>query len=125
MFPLSRLASVAGFDVHAASTSVHRGRCPALNSSSRRIRMLASVAREVTVMAVDHGQAGAHVAGQIEGGNAGTQHEGSEGVSEIVDPAQRLDPGGELRWLPLAVGSAASRGEQRNGEAPTQVAASW
>jgi hypothetical protein len=38
--------------------------------------MLAPVAGEVTVMAVDHGQAGAHVAGQIEGGNAGTEREG-------------------------------------------------
>jgi hypothetical protein len=34
--PLSRLASLAAFDVHAASTSVHRGRYSALNSSSRR-----------------------------------------------------------------------------------------
>ena len=34
---LSRLAPLAAFDVHAASTSVHRGRCPALSSSRRRI----------------------------------------------------------------------------------------
>jgi len=66
-------------------------------------RVLASVAGEVAVMAVDHGQAGAHVAGEVEGGDAGTEREGREGVPEIVDPAQRLDPGGELRWLPLAV----------------------
>ena len=37
LLPLSGLASVAGFGVHAASTSVHRGRCPALSSSSRRM----------------------------------------------------------------------------------------
>src|ERR687885_397216 len=29
--------------------------------------------REVAVVAVDHGQAGAHVAGEIEGGDAGTE----------------------------------------------------
>jgi hypothetical protein len=29
--------------------------------------------------------------------------EGGEGVPEIVDPAQRVDPGGTLRGLPLAV----------------------
>ena len=32
-----RLAAVAGVGVHAASTSVHHGRCSALSSSSRRI----------------------------------------------------------------------------------------
>jgi len=49
--------------------------------------MFAAVAREVAVVAVDHGQAGAHVAGEVEGGDAGTEGEGGEGVSEIVDPA--------------------------------------
>jgi hypothetical protein len=52
-------------------------------------RMFASVAWEVAVVAVDHGQAGAHVAGQIEGGDACTEREGREGVPEIVDPARR------------------------------------
>jgi hypothetical protein len=65
--------------------------------------MLASVACEVTLVPVDHGQAGAHVAGQIGGGNAGTEREGRESVAEIVDPAQGFDPGGKLRGLPLAV----------------------
>jgi hypothetical protein len=54
-------------------------------------------------MAVDHGQAGAHVAGEVEGGDAGTERESGEGVSEIVDPAQRLDSCRELHGLPLAV----------------------
>ena len=54
-------------------------------------------------MAVDHRQAGAHVAGEVEGGDAGTECEDREGVPEIVDPAQRLDPGGTLGRLPLAV----------------------
>src|SRR6266511_757432 len=83
--------------------------------------MLASVVREVAVVAVDHGQAGAHVAGQIEGGDAGTEREGREGMPKIVDPAQRLDPGGELCWLPLAiadvkveVAAALGREEQRD-----------
>jgi hypothetical protein len=49
-------------------------------------RMLASVAREVAVGAVDHGQAGAHVAGEVEGGDAGTERKGCEDVPEIVDP---------------------------------------
>jgi len=65
--------------------------------------MLASVAREVAVMAVDHGQAGTHVAGEVEGGGAGTERERAEGVPEIVDPAQRLDPGRELGGLPVVV----------------------
>jgi hypothetical protein len=42
--------------------------------------------------AVDHGQAGVHVAGEVEGGDAGTEREGCEGVPAIVDPAQGLDP---------------------------------
>ena len=55
-------------------------------------RVLASVAGEVAVVAVDHGQAGAHVAGELEGGDAGTQGEGRECVPEIVDAAEGLDP---------------------------------
>jgi hypothetical protein len=65
--------------------------------------MLASVAGEVAVVAVDHGQAGAHVAGEVEGGDTGTEREGGEGVSEIVNPAQRLDPGRELCGFPVVV----------------------
>jgi hypothetical protein len=34
---------------------------------------------------VDHGQAGAQVAGEIEGRDAGTEREGGEGVARIVD----------------------------------------
>jgi hypothetical protein len=37
--------------------------------------MLASVAGEVAVVAVDHGQAAAHVAREVEGGDAGTEGE--------------------------------------------------
>src|SRR6266545_2335693 len=86
--------------------SVHR-RPPWPLSSAQFVeqadRMFASVACEVAVVAVDHGQACAHVAGQIEGGDACTEREGREGVSKIVDPAHRLDPGGTLCGLPLAV----------------------
>jgi hypothetical protein len=70
MLSLSPLTVTTGFDVHAASTSVHRGRSLALSSSSRWIRVFASVAGEVAVVAVDHGQAGAHVAGEVEGSSA-------------------------------------------------------
>jgi hypothetical protein len=56
-------------------------------------RVLAAVAGEMAVVAVDHGQARAHVAGEVEGEDAGTEREGGEGVSEIVDPARWLDPG--------------------------------
>ena len=65
--------------------------------------MFASVAGEVAVVAVDHGQAGAHVAGEVEGGDAGTKREGGEGVPEIVDAPDRLDSSRELGGLPVAV----------------------
>jgi len=65
--------------------------------------VLASVPGEVAVVAIDHGQAGAHVAGEVEGRDAGTKREGGEGVSEIVDPARWLESSRELRRLPLAV----------------------
>jgi len=65
--------------------------------------VLATVAGEVAVMAIDHGQARAHVAGELEGGDAGTQGEGRERVPEIVDPPERLDPNRLLRGLPVAV----------------------
>jgi hypothetical protein len=54
-------------------------------------------------VAVDHGQAGAHVAGELEGGDAGTQGEGRERVPEIVDAAEGLDPDRELSRLPVAI----------------------
>jgi hypothetical protein len=62
----------------------------------------AAVAGEMAVMAVDHRQAGAHVAGQIEGGDAGTEREGREGVPQIVDAPERGDPGCELGRFPVA-----------------------
>ncbi|MGH3085043.1 MAG: hypothetical protein ACRDNP_13530 [Gaiellaceae bacterium] len=65
--------------------------------------MLASVAGEVAVVAVDHGQAGAHVAGQLEGGDAGTQGESRERVPEIVDAPEGLDTDRDLGRLPVAV----------------------
>ena len=54
--------------------------------------MVASVAGEVAVVAVDHRQAGAHVAGEIEGRDAGTEREGREGVAQIVDAPERVIP---------------------------------
>jgi hypothetical protein len=72
-------------------------------SKNRRGSPPSPVAGEVTVVAVDHGQACSHVAGEIEGGDAGTKREGRERVPQIVDPAQRRDPGGLVRRLPVAV----------------------
>src|SRR6266511_3417610 len=65
--------------------------------------MLTSVACKVAVVPVDHGQACAHIAGVVEGGYASAEFEGRERMSQIVDSAQWLDPGRDLRWLPLAV----------------------
>ena len=65
--------------------------------------MLTAVAGEVAVVAVDHGQAGAHVAGELEGGDAGTQGERRERVPEIVDAPEGLEPNRELSRLPVAV----------------------
>jgi hypothetical protein len=39
-------------------------------------RVLAAVAGEMAVVAVDHGQACAHVAGEVEGEDAGREREG-------------------------------------------------
>jgi hypothetical protein len=55
-------------------------------------RMLASVTGEVAVVPVDPGQAGAHVAGEVEGGDAGTECEGREGrAGPDVDHVTRTD----------------------------------
>jgi uncharacterized protein YcfJ len=89
-----------GLSVHRASTNVHRRHAEVVEEANR---VLAAVAGEVAVVAVDHGQAVAHVAGELEGGDAGTQGEGRKGVSEIVDAPERLDPGRELGGLPVAV----------------------
>jgi len=75
----------------ALSTSTERPQRPRAEFGSvERVEELdcvfASVAGEVPVVAVDHGQTGAHVAREVEGGDAGTESEGCEGVSEIVDP---------------------------------------
>ena len=88
--------SVHGVDVEGLGL----GRSVCIEESDR---VLASVSREVAVVTVDHGQAGAHVTGEVEGGDPGTECEGGEGMAEIVDPAQRLDPGRDLRRLPLPV----------------------
>jgi hypothetical protein len=47
--------------------------------------VLASVTGEVAVLTVDHCQARAHVAGEVEAGDAGTERKGGERVSQIVD----------------------------------------
>jgi hypothetical protein len=65
-------------------------------------RVLAPVASEVAVVAVDHRQTGSHVAREVEGGDAGTEEEGRERVPKIVDPAKRRDPGRLLCRPPFA-----------------------
>ena len=66
-------------------------------------RVVSSVAGEMAVVAVDHGQAGAHVAGELECGDSGTEGEGRESMAEIVDPPEGLDADDLLRGLPVAV----------------------
>src|SRR6266545_3665119 len=65
-------------------------------------RVLAPVAREVAVVAVDHGHARAHVAG---GQRWRCRHGVRRWRTYAADrrSAQRLDPGRELRRLPLTV----------------------
>ena len=87
--------------------------------------MLASVASEVAVMAVDHRQAGAHVTREIEGRDAGTKSESRERVPEIVDPSKRIDARGLLGGPPLEraevvdvqVGTPLARKEERRAVA--------
>ena len=66
-------------------------------------RVLAAVFGEVPVVAVDHRQAGAHVAGEVEDGDACTERERCEGVPEIVDAPDWVDPERTLRGFPVAV----------------------
>ena len=47
--------------------------------------MFASVAGEMAVVTVDHRRAGSHVVRETEKLRAGTEREGRERVSEIVD----------------------------------------
>jgi hypothetical protein len=65
--------------------------------------VFSSVAGEVAVVTVDHRQARAHIAGEIEGRDPGTEREGREGVAEIVDSPSRLDPSRFLGLLPVPV----------------------
>ena len=65
--------------------------------------MIAAVAGEMAVVAVDQRQAGAHVAGEVEGGDAGTKREGRKCMAKIVDAAERRYPGGPLGGFPVAV----------------------
>ena len=64
-------------------------------------RVLTPIAGEVAVVAVDHRQAGSHVARDVEGGDSGTKREGRKGMAEIVDAAERIDAGGTLSGSPL------------------------
>ena len=51
-----------------------------------------------------YGEAGAHVAGEVEGRDAGAEPERCKGMPEILDPAaDRVDPSSRLGGLPFAV----------------------
>jgi hypothetical protein len=52
---------------------------------------------------VDHGQAGSHVAREVESREAGTEREGCERVAEIVDATQRHNARRDLGPFPVAV----------------------
>jgi hypothetical protein len=64
---------------------------------------VAAVFGEVAVVAVDHREAGAHVAREVKGRDAGAERERCKGMSEIVDPSDRVDPELALGWFPVAV----------------------
>ncbi len=64
--------------------------------------MLASVAGEMAVVAVDHRDARAHEAGEVEDGDARPEREGGVGVAQVVETPQRLDAGGRLCGPPFA-----------------------
>src|SRR3954470_8992761 len=74
-------------DVHAVDTGLVSARL----SVEEVDRVVASIASEVTVVAVDHCQAGTHVAREVEGRDAGTQREGRKRVPKIVDATDRWD----------------------------------
>ena len=55
--------------------------------------MFVAVEGEVAVVEVDHRDARAHEARESEHRNAGAEREGGVGVAQVVEIAQRLDPG--------------------------------
>jgi hypothetical protein len=67
LFLLPESAAECFVDVHPASTAWTLRLLQGVVGVEQRDCVLASVAREVAVVAVDHRQAGAHVAGEIEG----------------------------------------------------------
>ena len=87
----------------------------------QRHRVLAAVAGEVTVVAVDHRQARAQEPREIEDRNAGAERKGRVRVAQVVRLAERIDASRILRRLPLApaevaqidVAAARRRKEQR------------
>ncbi len=69
--------------------------------------MLAAVVREVTVVAVDHGDARPDESRDGEDGDPGAQRVGGVGVAHVVQVADRLDPGGRLGGFPVAAATTA------------------
>src|SRR4029450_3387038 len=61
----------------------------------------------MAVVAVDHRQARAHEAGEVEGRDTGTKGEGSKGVAQVVDAPARIDPGLDLGRRPYTCAEVA------------------
>jgi len=63
--------------------------------------VFAAVEGEVAVVAVDHRDARAHEPGDGEDGYACAEREGGVGVAQVIEAADRLDPGLDLRRPPV------------------------
>jgi hypothetical protein len=90
----------------SVATSTVRPR--AVVSSERvekRDGVLAAVAGEMAVVAVDHCQACAHESGKVEDRDTGTEREGRVGVAQVVGASDRFDPG-KLCRPPVALAEA-------------------
>jgi hypothetical protein len=64
--------------------------------------MLAAVAGQVAVVAIDHRDARADEARDREHRNTGAERKGRVSVAQVVKAANRLDVRGYLRWSPVA-----------------------
>lgn len=89
--------SPTGFAVSVAASTMR----PCAVVGGERVEksdgVLAAVAGEVSVVAVDHRQACAHEPGEVEDRDAGTECEGGVGVAQVVRATDRFDPSHGLR----------------------------
>jgi hypothetical protein len=119
-----------GVDVHGTCTSVHVAAGAAV-VVEQLDGVVVAVAGEVAEGAVDVDEAGAHVARELVGAEAGAQHDGGERVPQTVEATGRVDAGGALRGAPMPrppvveVEVAALRGRRRAALARWVVRGSW